>query len=212
MTIAAQHVRAAINHLRGLDPRWRDVIRQVGPFAVRLEREPAAWLIQHLHADSLLDILSNPMPPPDGAQPILTDQQRRFAAELRSLQQHGRLDLSPPLPPTAWADRSAPLAELLDQHHSRLLPHFLFFCWGDLDHWPAEDRALRRCLHQLWPAAEPPLLPVADGSMCAASAPTDNRDWPVDTWAPFRSVAAWYLARWRMDHSRTTPHATPLSH
>jgi hypothetical protein len=210
MTIAAQHVRAAINHLRGLDPRWRDVIRQVGPFAVRLERDPTAWLIQHLHADSLLDILSNPTLPTD-AQPSLTDQQRHFAAELRSLQQHGRLDLSPSLPPSAWADRTAPLAELLDQHHSPLLPHFLFFCWGQLDHWPAEDRALRRCLHQLWPAAESPLPRVADDSTCAASAPSDNRNWPVDTWAPFRSVAAWYLARWSMNQARTTPHAKPRS-
>lgn len=210
MTIAAQHVRAAINHLRGLDPRWRDIIRQVGPFAVRLERAPAAWLIQHLHADSLLDILSNPTPSTDGAQPSLTDGQRRFAAELRSLLQHGRLDLSPPLPPADWADRSAPLTELLDRHHSPLLPHFLFFCWGQLDHWPMEDRELSRYVHQLWPTAKP-LPRGAHDSTCSASAPSDNRNWPVDTWAPFRSVAAWYLARWSMEQMRTASHAKPGS-
>jgi hypothetical protein len=189
MTIAAQHVRAAINHLRGLDSRWRDIIRQVGPFAVRLERDPATWLTCHLHRTSLLELLAAAAGP---AQP-LSGTQLRFHAELQSAIDRGQIDLSLPPSPATWPIRTAELAQLLRRFDSRLLPNFLFFCWGHLDQWPAADPPLSGCVTQLWP---PATATLRQASIDSGKPPQSDLAWPVDTWAPFRSVAAWYLTRW----------------
>jgi len=189
MTIAAQHVRAAINHLRSLNPQWRVIIRQVGPFAVRLERDPATWLTCHLQRTSLLELLAAAAGP---TQP-LSGTQLRFHAELQSAIDRGQIDLSLPPSPATWPIRTAELAQLLRRFDSRLLPNFLFFCWGHLDQWPADDPPLSRCVAQLWPPATA-TLPQA--SIDPGKPPLSDLAWPVDTWAPFRSVAAWYLTRW----------------
>lgn len=199
MTIAAQHVRAAINHLRSTDPRWRDIVRQVGPFSLRLERFPAQWLTTHLQQRSLQELLEH-SPASVGTIPLnanriepLSDLQTRFQSELLAAIDQGQIDLSPPPVTQSAVARVQPLAELLQRFDSRLLPHFRFFCWGDLDQWPADDPLLPHCLTQLWsPADAPPSLPQALPAITASAAET----WPIDTWAPYRSIAAWYLARW----------------
>lgn len=211
MTIAAQHVRAAINHLRSTDPRWREIIRQVGPFSLRLERFPAHWLTTHLHHHSLQKLLEH-SPAPAGASPPtahpnepLSDAQRRFRSELLAAIDRGLIDLSPPPSTQAAVARVQPLAELLQRYDSCLLPHFRFCCWGDLDQWPTADPLLPQCLNQLWsPADTPPSLPQALPPIPASTSGT----WPIDTWAPFRSIAAWYLARWGQlaaTKTRSTP-------
>ncbi len=67
MTIAAQHVRTALSHLRRLHPAWKSILKAVGPFTVRIERQPAWWLTRNLHCRSFRDfaVVRNSFDSPD---------------------------------------------------------------------------------------------------------------------------------------------------
>jgi hypothetical protein len=200
MTIAAQHVRNAINHLRAVDPTWRSILKVVGPFTVRLEKRPLWWLTHHLHCRSFQDFAHLQPAAQEKIRALENHQggildpnwdadQRQFWVETQAAECEGHLDLRVPSAPEEWTERTEKLAATLGSFRSTILDRFLFYCWGELDSWPAADESLRqvvadfRCLDHFRRRDQ-------------SAEEFDSLDSMIDSWAPFRSVAAWYLERW----------------
>ncbi|MBL8855622.1 MAG: hypothetical protein JNK57_16760 [Planctomycetaceae bacterium] len=193
MTISAQHVRAALNHLRGLHPAWRRILKSVGPFTVRIERRPAWWLTQHLHCRSFWDFAAlrrdavGSMDSSDRDLWLASDghwseRQRNFWTDLQTAQEKADLELKVPASLPELENARGRLSELLERYQSTIFDRFCFYCWGELDSWPTSD---------------PQLLELIEKSSLATSSEATNAfAATVGSWAPYRSVAAWYLERW----------------
>ncbi len=193
MTISAQHVRAALNFLRGLHPAWRGILKSVGPFTVRIERRPAWWLTEHLHCRSFWDFAARrrdsvgSLESPECQLPGTFDvrwseTQRNFWMDLQIAQDKAESDLTIPVSIKGLANTQGRLSELLDRYQSTILDRFCFYCWGELDSWPNSDPQL--------------LELVATSAMATSSDSVNPTAVLVSSWAPYRSVAAWYLERW----------------
>lgn len=199
MTIAAQHVRSALNQLRGSQPAWRSILKSVGPFTVRVEQQPAWWLAQHLHCQNFVEFwklqkspLSHVLQPDPSRQALSmaswSEPQRNFWAELQVAQEQGRIDLSVPISTSEWTERTAALTRLLEPFQSTILDRFQFYCWGLLDSWPSSDPHLTYIVAKF--------LSDETQNSPASLVTTAQRFAATSAWAPYRGVAAWYLERW----------------
>jgi len=211
MTIAAQHIRAALNHLRLSDRRWRDVVRAVGPFDLRLDRQPVVWLVRNLECRTFHDhaeVAEVSLAPSlrltseslmTAQQPAFqawggTLNQWRFLQELKVRLASGQLDLGQPTSPPSFARQAEALEQFLISFDSQVLPRFLFYCWGDLDTWPSADGSLADALLQLWSGEAKDTLATA-GLLSERLELVGQR---TDSWRPYRAVAAWYLERYAL--------------
>lgn len=203
MTIAAQHVRTALGHLRNCAPGWKSVLKIVGPFTVRIESQPATWLTHFLQCRTYLEfmavreVLAGASPGSKQSENAIPDRrwtatQQRFWDELHKEQQQGIVDLSKPRSTAELTQRSQALGAILDRFESTILERFQFYCWGELDSWPNSDLALLE------------VTKTFANTLVAKNA-TDshtivNQAQPLEaivaSWAPYRAIAAWYLERW----------------
>lgn len=194
MTIAAQHVRAALHHLRTVQPAWRPILKSVGPFTMRVERQPAWWLTHHLHCRSFWDfahfrserkgtIVSVDGHPNGSTHPNWGEEQRGFWSELQDAEIQGRLDLSVPISSKDLAETRDKLIEILARYRSTIIDRFEFYCWGGLDSWPKSDLQLMDVVASSFTVSAPQI----DANTLTAT---------VATWSPYRSIAAWYLEQW----------------
>jgi hypothetical protein len=186
-------------------------VRQVGPFDVRLDRQPVVWLVRNLPCRDFRDHLAVRQGPIgtdlglDTASLLASNQatfvgwggtqrQWQFLQELKGELASGHLDLALPSTlgqSTRWSER---LGQILSAYESTILPRFCFYCWGQLDSWPHGDMALAETVCQLWSAGG------RDGTTPADACHDVPRamDAITDSWSPFRSVAAWYVERYAL--------------
>lgn len=211
MTIAAQHVRTALGHLRNTDSAWKPILKMVGPFTVRIESHPATWLTHFLHCRTYLDfvavksVLANTIPEPTNSGTDIrcrhwTPTQQEFWDELQAAQQLGNVDLSKPRSPVELTQRSQALGAILDRFESTTLARFQFYCWGELDSWPSSDPSLLKVTETFIND-----FPRHATDSRAAVVPAQAVEAIVASWAPYRAIAAWYLERWATNQQASRP-------
>ncbi|MBL8888789.1 MAG: hypothetical protein JNL67_02340 [Planctomycetaceae bacterium] len=211
MTIAAQHIRAALGHLRSTNPAWKSILKTVGPFTVRIESKAAAWLTHFLPCRTYLEFqvvratlanvgresTSSPIELPD---PRWTSIQQQFWHELETAQQTGNVQLGIPRSSLELTQRSQALAGILDRFESTILERFQFYCWGELDSWPNSDDALRNVTEVFLENYD--VKHTCDNRIVAGQ--FGELEALVRSWAPYRSIAAWYLERWETIRQATS--------
>lgn len=192
---------AALQHLRSADPILARIIEQVGPFALRSQPSHFYALLssivsQQISTRAAATILGRvaalfpsaaELTPPAvlalGPEPLraagLSGMKARYVLDVSERLTDGRLDLSR----LATLDDEAVIAELLPvKGIGRWTAEmFLIFSLGRLDVLPVDDLGLRMAVQRCYDLAElPPAVQIR-----ALATP----------WAPYRTVATWYL--WR---------------
>jgi DNA-3-methyladenine glycosylase II len=209
MRFSRENIQAALKHLRKADPLIGAVIRDVGPFTLRLERNRFAMLVRSIISQQISTAAARSIrlrlealvaPERLSAENILalTDEQLRSAglspqklSYLRDLcgrVADGRLEL------TQIGRRSDEevVAELIQvKGIGRWTAQmFLIFSLGRLDVFPHDDLGVRAAIRDLYGLRELPNK--------AASVEYGAR------WRPYASVASWYC--WRLcDLKRKQP-------
>ena len=201
MSIPAQHVQAAIRHLKKADPIMGDLIKKAGPFTLKLDRDRFGMLVRSILSQQIstkaarsirMRLLELMKPDRLTADAILTltDDQLRSAGLSRQKISYIR-DLS-----ARVADQRLQLAKigrLSDEEAIAELTQvkgigrwtaqmFLIFSLGRLDVFPHDDLIIRASIKKLYQFEE---LPSKQQSHDVASA-----------WKPYSSIATWYC--WRM--------------
>ncbi len=200
MALTPANVQRAVKHLRAADPVLANVIRQVGPFTLRPDRDRFGMLVRSIisqqisgkAARSIRARLTEVVAPEKiSAEALL----RLTAAELRSaglsLQKAGYLhDLAEKvqagavnLRQIARRDDDAVIAELVQVKGIGVwtAQMFLMFSLGRLDVFPHADLGIRSALRNLYQLDD---LPDKARSHEIA-----------EPWRPYATVASWYC--WR---------------
>lgn len=208
LTRKTEVVAAAVTHLTRQDPALGALIRQVGPFTLKMERDRYAMLVR--------SILS---------QQISTKAARSIRLKLEGLTSTGRLTaaeltaLSDATLRTAGlsgqkvayirdlTERVAAGALQLDRLHrlddeaviAELVQvkgigrwtaqMFLMFCLGRVDVFPSGDLGLRASMRELYGLPEAPTPKLSE----ELAAP----------WRPYATIASWYV--WRLSDLKNDP-------
>ncbi len=197
MTIAAQHVRAGLKHLRR-DPVMKRVIKQVGPFTLKPRRDRFYTLARGIVGQQistsaaetifgrLLELLE---PEPLSAEAIGQHSIESLSVAGVSKQKASYLlDLAHHL--EAGSVELGSIHRLSDQQVVDHLTQvkgigpwsakmFLIFSLGRLDVMAGEDLGIRNAIHKNYELAE---VPSPKEAMEMAEA-----------WSPYRTLASWYL-------------------
>lgn len=199
-TIAAQHIRAGLKHLRAADPTMKRIIKQVGPFQLRPRSDRFVTLVRGIvgqqistkAADSIFTRLEQSLlPHPISAVAIeqhnieslrevgLSKQKASYILDLAAKVHGGELDL------TQIARHSDDtVIQRLTQVHGVgpwSAKMFLIFALGRLDVMAEDDLGIRNAIKKHYDFQE---------------TPTRTEVLELATlWAPYRTIASWYL--WR---------------
>ncbi len=207
MSISKQKVDAGLKHLRSADPIMRQVIREVGPFTLRVSRDRFDMLARSIisqqistaAARSILarvkQLLDSPKLTPERIAKFspeqlrtagLSSQKSRYLLDLCRHVVDGRLELSQ-------------IGRLSDENIIAELTQvkgigrwtaqmFLIFALGRLDVFPYDDLGIRTAIRNLYQLDNLP--DQAIGERVATP------------WRPYASIASWYC--WRsIDLERT---------
>lgn len=193
-------VEAAVEHLSDVDPVLRDLIRQVGPFRLKLERDRFRMLVRSIVSQQLstkaartirqrLDALVAPQKPTvenlsqlsieELRSAGLSGQKAAYVQDLCEKVQNGRLPLRR-------------IGRLSDEDVIRTLTQvkgigrwsaqmFLMFSLGRPDVFPHDDLGIRGALRDLYGLDA---LPDKQTSLRIA-----------EPWSPYSTIACWYC--WR---------------
>ncbi len=198
MTIAAQHIRAGLKHLRAADPVMKVIIKSVGPFTLKPRSDRFLTLVQGVvsqqistkAADSIFAGLLNLLAPASLTPESLDKQSletlrsagisRQKATYLLDLSQRclaGEVTLSKT---GRWSE-----TEVI-QHLTQVkgigpwsAKMFLIFSLGRLDILAEEDLGIRNAIKLHYQLDEVP----NHSTVLAVAQP----------WAPYRTMASWYL-------------------
>lgn len=200
MAFAAQQIKAALIHLRKSDPVMKAVVRQVGPFTLRAKRDRFTILVrsiisQQISTAAAATILGR-LETAVGSKTIrpeslsqfdeasfkeigISRQKASYLSDLRDkcLTQTVKLDSI-----NRRTDEEI-IEELIQvKGIGRWTAEmFLIFCLGRLDVFPYDDLGIRNAIARLYQFEQH--APKAEAFELAAA------------WAPYRTVASWYL--WR---------------
>jgi len=200
MPKTAAEIERGVKHLRRADPVLKEVIRQTGPFAVKLRRDRFQALVSSIlsqqisgkAADAikrkLLDYVG-----PEGMTPRfistlsvedlrtvgLSRQKASYILDLAQRVHEGSL----PLERLARLSDDAVIEALTEVRGIGLwtAQMFLIFSLGRLDVMPHDDYGVRSAIQKLYGLAELP-----NRQTCHRIA---------EPWRPYASIAAWYC--WR---------------
>lgn len=208
LTRKTEVVAAAVAHLTRQDRALGDLIRRVGPFTLKLERDRYAMLVR--------SILS---------QQISTKAARSIRLKLEGLTSSGRLTVSDLAALSDLEFRSAGLSgqkisyirDLTQRVVAGQLPlerlhrlddeeviaelvqvkgigrwtaqMFLMFCLGRVDVFPSGDLGLRSSMRELYGLPDAPTPKVCE----ELAAP----------WSPYATIASWYV--WRLSDLKNDP-------
>ncbi len=209
--------RAALRHLSAVDPAFAGLIRRIGPCRLEVQRgrEPYHALLhaiahQQLHgraAEAILGrlrvLLADPIPPP-AALLALPDAALRgcgfSASKVAALRDLGARALDGTVPSRRAAARlsDAALIERLTTIRGIgrwTVEMLLIFTLGRPDVLPVDDFGVREGYRLLHGLAEQP----KPRALATLGAP----------WAPYRSIAAWYLWRASDAGKKIKPAETP---
>ena len=213
MRFSQQNIQAALAHLRKADARIGAVIRDVGPFTLRLERNRFAMLVrsiisqqistaaarsirmrlealvapERLSAQSILSLRDEPL-----RSAGLSPQKLSYLRDLCERVDDGRLELKH-IGRRSDEDVIAELVQVkgIGRWTAQM---FLIFSLGRLDVFPHDDLGVRAAIRDLYGLPELP-----------------NKATSVEygaRWRPYASVASWYC--WRLgDLKRKQPDWTP---
>lgn len=200
MTIAAQHVRAGLKHLRQSDPVMKQIIRQVGPFTLKPQRDRFLMLsrgivgqqISTAAAETIFQRLLNLVAPEKLSEQALANHsvETLQAAGISRQKASYLLDLSEKM--NRGVINLNTIGRLSDE---QVLQHliqvkgigpwsakmFLIFALGRLDVMAGDDLGIRKAIQKGYQLPETP----TPGDVLQRAA----------IWAPYRSIASWYL--WR---------------
>lgn len=201
MSIPAAKVEAAIRHLNTVDPIMKNLIRQAGPFTLKLDRNRFGMLVRSILSQQIstaaarsirlrLNALIEPMPLSAEAIVSLTDEQLRSAGLSRQKASYLK-DLSERvLDQRLRLERIGRLSD--DDAINELVQvkgigrwtaqMFLIFSLGRLDVFPHDDLGVRSSIKELYELEE---LPNKQQSHEIAA-----------MWKPYSSIATWYC--WRL--------------
>jgi DNA-3-methyladenine glycosylase II len=200
MSIPAEHVEKAVRHLRRRDPVMRDVIRRVGPFTLKLERNRFRMLVRSIvsqqistkAARSIRQRLEGLVAPRRitaealAGQPFerlrsagLSTQKASYIHDLAEKVLTGQVRLSR----VGRLPDEDVIAELVQvKGIGRWTAQmFLIFCLGRLDVFPHDDLGIRSALRNLYGLGDLP------------DKTTSHRI--AEPWRPFATIASWYC--WR---------------
>ena len=201
MPFTAEQIRDAIRHLRQADPVMGNLIAQAGAFTLKLNRDRFGMLVRSILSQQIstkaarsirlrLDELLKPDKIAPDAVARVTDVQLRsvglsgqkvgYLRDLTERMLDGRLRL----------DRIGRLSDEDAIEHLIQVKGigrwtaqmFLMFSLGRLDVFPHDDLGVRSSIRELYGLSE---LPDKNRSHAIA-----------ESWAPYRTVAAWYC--WRL--------------
>ena len=201
MPFTAEQIRDAIRHLRQADPVMGHLIAQAGAFTLKLNRDRFGMLVRSILSQQIstkaarsirlrLDELLKPDKVAPDAVARVTDVQLRsvglsgqkvgYLRDLTERMLDGRLRL----------DRIGRLSDEDAIEHLIQVKGigrwtaqmFLMFSLGRLDVFPHDDLGVRSSIRELYGLSE---LPDKNRSHAIA-----------ESWAPYRTVAAWYC--WRL--------------
>ena len=200
MSFSAQDVKAAQQHLRKSDPLMKVVIRQVGPFTLKPQRERFNILVRSIISqqistaaaktisERLQEAVGSKKIKPESLERMDVDRLREigisrqkatYVLDLRDKCQDGTVKLST----IARKDDEEVIAELTQiKGIGRWTAEmFLIFCLGRLDVFPYDDLGIRSAMAKVYELEDYPTREHANSIS--------------DEWAPYRTVASWYL--WR---------------
>ena len=201
MSIDAKKVRAALKHLRAADPVMRDVIRQVGPFQLKLERDRFVVLVRSIISQQistsaarsirtrLFAAVGPGMPTAENLMRMPDDELRAAGIspqklnDLRDLCENvldGRLVLNH----IGRKSDEGVIEELVQvKGIGRWTAQmFLMFSLGRLDVFPHDDLGIRMNIRNLYGLDDLP------------DKKTSHRI--AEPWRPYASVASWYCWRY----------------
>jgi DNA-3-methyladenine glycosylase II len=200
MSIPAHKVEAALSHLQVADPILAEVIREVGTFRLKLERQRFRMLVRSIISQQIstkaarairlrLDELVGPGPltperilqfTPDELRAVgLSTQKVGYLLDLTEQVNDGRVALR-----TIGRKSDEDIIRELTQVRGIgrwTAQMFLIFSLGRLDVFPHDDLGVRAALKRLYALEE---LPNKNISLQIA-----------EPWRPYASVASWYC--WR---------------
>lgn len=196
-----EHVKAAIHHLKTVDPVMKNLIKQAGPFTLKLNRDRFGMLVRSILSQQIstaaarsirlrLDALLGPNTLSAAALQKLTDDELRSAGLSRQKISYLR-DLSRCV--LDQRVRLKQIGRLSDEEAIEELVQvkgigrwtaqmFLIFSLGRLDVFPHDDLIIRSSIKELYELEE---LPSKQQSHAIAA-----------NWKPYSSVATWYC--WRL--------------
>lgn len=199
-------VAAAVRHLTVCDPVLGELIRRVGPFTLKLERDRYALLVRSILSQQIstkaarairlkLEAAAGGLHPE--AIAALSDAELRavglsgqkvtYLRDLTARVRAGRLHLHR-LPRMSDEDVIAELVAVkgIGRWTAQM---FLMFSLGRLDVFPHDDLGLRAALRELYKL---PDLPDKQTSLRIAA-----------PWRPYATIASWYV--WRLSDLKTDP-------
>ncbi|HUG90578.1 MAG TPA: DNA-3-methyladenine glycosylase 2 family protein [Planctomycetaceae bacterium] len=200
MRYSRDRVDLAVKHLRAADPVLRAVIRRVGPFTLRPQRDRFGMLVRSIISQQISVLAARSirrrleslvLPERPSAENLgslsleqlrsagLSPQKSSYLADLCGRVRDGRLDLRT----IGRQPDEAVIADLVQvKGIGRWTAQmFLIFALGRLDVLPHDDLGVRAAIRRLYGLAE---LPDRATSERIAR-----------PWRPFASVASWYC--WR---------------
>lgn len=200
MSFSAQDVKAAQQHLRKNDPKMKVVMKQVGPFTLKPQRDRFNILVRSIISQQistaaaktisgrLEDAVGNKKIKPEMLDSMDVDrlrelgisrQKANYMLDLRDKCQDGTVQLSS----IGRKDDEAIIAELTQiKGIGRWTAEmFLIFCLGRLDVFPYDDLGIRSGMAKVYELDDHPTRDQANAIS--------------EAWAPYRTVASWYL--WR---------------
>ena len=203
MPFFAQHIRDAQTHLKRNDPVMRHLIRDVGPFTLKTQKNYFHLLIRSIISQQistaaaatiigrLTDRVGNPIQPQEMLRLGVADlrslgvsqQKAQYCLDLTTKVNEGQVQLA------SFSRRKDEdiIAELTQVNGIGVwtAQMFLIFGLGRLDVLPANDLGIRNAILQAYTLQERP----GEKQIIEISRP----------WRPYASIASWYL--WRsLDH------------
>lgn len=201
MTLAStESIDQALRHLRRSDPVMKQLIRQVGPFTLKLQRNRFRSLVRAIIAQQISTA---------AARSILRRLEEQLAPEPLSAEAIGQLSLDTLRTAGISPQKGSYLIDLAQKVQAGTVPlnrigrlsdeavieqltqvkgigrwtaqMFLIFSLGRLDVFPHDDLGIRSALRRLY---QLPDLPNKQTSQQIAGC-----------WTPYASVASWYC--WR---------------
>lgn len=208
MPISAPQIDAAIKHLHGVDPVISRLIKQAGPFTLKLNRDRFGMLVRSILSQQIstkaarsirmkLDALIHPQTLSAEVIDTLSEEQLRSAglsrqkvSYLKDLASHV-LDQRLRLERIGRLSDEDAIAELIQvKGIGRWTAQmFLIFSLGRLDVFPHDDLVVRSSIKELYELDE---LPSKQQSHAIAA-----------TWKPYSTIATWYC--WRLIDLKSDP-------
>lgn len=197
MPIAAQHIKAALKHLKQTDPVMKQVIREIGPFKHKLNSNRFEMLVnsilsQQISVSAARTIRARFLELMPGssfqAESIATLEIDELRAVGVSRQKAGYiLDLA-----RKTVDGTIHFRGFGRMNNAEIIANltqvkgigvwtaqmFLMFSLGRLDVFPVDDLGLRNAMRQLYSLAD--------------DSPKNAFLEIADRWAPYQTVASWY--------------------